>query len=142
MNNRKPLMFIIKQLDKEWKKYLRRISVEIGMSDTYRKIIMYINRNPGSSQKQLAEFCDMTNAAISQIIKEMQLSGYVIRECDEADQRCLKLFLTDKAKEKVDIIRDKIHIADDFVTKTISQKKEDEMVAILSNLIETVRKEL
>lgn len=142
MNNRKPLMFTIKQLDKEWKKYLRRISQEVGMSDTYRKIIMFLSRNPGSNQKQLAEFCDMTCAAISQIIKEMQLLGYVNKECDKNDQRYFKLFLTDKAKEKVDIIRDKIQIADDFVTKTISPEKEAEMVETLNILIDSVRKEI
>ena len=142
MNNRKPLMFTIKQLDKEWKKYLRRISQEVGMSDTYRKIIMFLSRNPGSNQKQLAEFCDMTYAAISQIIKEMQLLGYVNKECDKNDQRYFKLFLTDKAKEKVDIIRDKIQIADDFVTKTISPEKEAEMVETLNILIDSVRMEI
>lgn len=142
MNNRKPLMFTIKQLDKEWKKYLRRISQEVGMSDTYRKIIMFLSRNPGSNQKQLAEFCDMTYAAISQIIKEMQLLGYVNKECDKNDQRYFKLFLTDKAKEKVDIIRDKIQIADDFVTKTISPEKEAEMVETLNILIDSVRREI
>ena len=112
------------------------------MSDTYRKIIMFLSRNPGSNQKQLAEFCDMTYAAISQIIKEMQLLGYVNKECDKNDQRYFKLFLTDKAKEKVDIIRDKIQIADDFVTKTISPEKEAEMVETLNILIDSVRKEI
>lgn len=142
MNNRKPLMFVIKQLDKEWKKYLRKISQEVGMSDTYRKIIMFLSRNPGSNQKQIAEICDMTSAAISQIIKEMQLLGYVNKECDKNDQRYFKLFLTDKAKEKVDIIRDKIQIADNFVTKTISPEKEAEMVETLNILIDSVRKEI
>ncbi len=142
MERKKPLMLTIKHLDKEWLKYLRKISNEIGMPDAYRQIIMYLSRNPGASQKQVAEFCQMTCAAISQTIKEMQLSGYVIKEADQADQRYFKLYLTDKSKEKVDIIREKIHMADDFITKTVSPEKEAEIVEILSSLTEIIRKEI
>jgi len=141
MENYKPLMYTIKQLDKEWLKYLRKNSGEIGISDTYRRIIMYLNRNPGANQKMIAEYCNMTSAAISQTIKEMQLVGYIYKETDEIDQRYYKLYLTDKAKEKVEYIHETIQKADSFITKTVSPEKEAEIVEILTALTETIRKE-
>lgn len=142
MNRSKPLMLTIKHLDKEWQKYLRKLSAQIGMPEAYRHIIMFLSRNPGASQKQVAEFCQMTGAAISQTIKEMQLAGYVQREVDEADQRYYKLYLTEKSHANVDIIRQKIHEADDFITTAISPEKEAEIVEILKSLADTIRKEL
>lgn len=142
MEQSKPLMLTIKRLEKEWGRYLRKVSVQIGVPDSYRQIIMYLNRNPGASQKQIAEFCQMTNAAISQTIKEMILSGYVIKESDMNDQRYYKLYLTDKSREKVEIIREKIHTADEFITKVVTPQKEAEIVDVLTNLTELIKKEM
>lgn len=142
MEQSKPLMLTIKRLEKEWVRYLRKISVQIGMPDTYRQIIMYLSRNEGASQKNIAEFCQMTNAAISQTIKEMILSGYVIKETDMNDQRYYKLYLTDKARENVEIIREKIHEADELITKIVSPQKEVEIVDLLTNLTEIIKKEI
>ena len=142
MEQSKPLMLTIKRLEKEWSRYLRKVSVQIGMPDSYRRIIMYLSRNEGASQKHIAEFCQMTNAAISQTIKEMILSGYVIKESDMNDQRYYKLYLTDKARENVEIIRKKIHMADEFITKIVTPQKEAEIVELLTNLTEIIKKEI
>lgn len=103
---------------------------------------MFLSRNPGASQKELASECEMTSAAISQIIKEMQLSGYIRKESDKDDMRISKLYLTEKAEANVEIIRSKIHLADNFVTNAVSPEKEAEIVDILTTLTETIRKEL
>ena len=142
MENKRPLMYTIKQLDKEWIRYLKRNSGELGISDTFRQIIMFLSRNPGASQKDVAHFCNMTGAAVSQTIKEMQLSGFILKETHEEDQRFFKLYLTDKAKEKVEYICSKIYEADNFVTGIVSAKKEAEIVKILSELTEAIRKEI
>ena len=142
MENKRPLMYTIKQLDKEWIKYIKRTSGELGISDTFRQIIMYLSRNPGANQKNIAEFCNMTGAAVSQTIKDMQFAGLIRKETDEADQRFYKLYLTDKAKEKVGYIRSKIFEADNFVTGIVSPEKEAEVVEILSALTEAIRKEV
>ena len=142
MEQSKPLMLTIKRLEKEWSRYLRKVSVQIGMPDSYRQIIMYLSRNPGANQKQIAEFSHMTNAAISQTIKEMILSGYVIKESDMNDQRYYKLYLTDKARENVEIIREKIYATDDFITKIVTPQKEAEIVDVLTNLAEIIKKEM
>ena len=73
MEKSKPLMLTIKKLDKEWLRYLRKISGELGMPEAYRRIIMFLSFNEGASQKEVAAFCEMTGAAVSQTIKEMQL---------------------------------------------------------------------
>jgi DNA-binding MarR family transcriptional regulator len=84
----------------------------------------------------------MTGAAVSQIIKEMQLSGYIIKETDKDDMRFFKLYLTDKALSSVEKIREKIHSADEFITKTVTAQKEEEIVKILTSLTNTIKEGL
>ena len=142
MEKSKPLMLTIKKLDKEWFRYLRKISGELGMPEAYRRIIMFLSFNEGASQKEVAAFCEMTGAAVSQTIKEMQLLGYIRKENDKDDMRFFKLYLTEKAKASVEIIREKIHLADDFVTKAVTPQKEAEIVGILEELMLAIRKEV
>lgn len=142
MDSQKPLMYTIKQLDKEWLKYLRKNSAELGLSESYMQVIMFLSRNSGANQKNVAEFCNMTSAAVSQILKDMQYEGYIYKHTDENDQRFFKLYLTDKAKEKLEFIRKKIFEADSFVTKIISPEKEKEIVEILNILTDSIRKEI
>lgn len=142
MDNKRPLMYTVKQLDKAWIKYLKKNSAELGISDTYRQIIMYLSKNPGASQKDIAEFCNMTGAAVSQTIKEMQMFGFILKQTDEVDQRCYKLYLTDKSLKKVEYIRQKIFEMDSFITKTVTAEKEAEISEILYSLTEVIRKEI
>ena len=142
MEKQQPLMLTLKILSKEWGRYLRKITGEIGVPDSYRHIIMFLSCNPGASQKKVAEVCQLTGAAVSQIIKEMQLAGYIKKEVDSSDGRYFNLFLTEKAESKVEIIRSKIDIADNYVTEKIGKEKEIEIVKVLSELTQTLKEEI
>ena len=93
---KKPLMLALMETTKEWKSYMRKIALESGIPDSYRMIIMHLARFPGANQKELAEFSHKTTAAISQTIKEMQYTGYIVKETDESDRRLCRLYLTEK----------------------------------------------
>jgi len=141
MDNR-PLMLVIKHTYKEWTNYMRKLALEAGIPDSYRMIVMYLSRNPGASQKDLAEYCDMTPAAVSQTIREMQLTGYINKESSLGDRRLVQLYLTEKGKSSAERIRTRIHEADKIITSAITKEKEEELIEALNLLSETIRKEL
>lgn len=141
MDNR-PLMLVIKHTYKEWTNYMRKLALEAGIPESYRMIIMYLSRNPGASQKDLAEYCEMTPAAVSQIIMEMQLTGYINKETSLSDKRLVHLYLTEKGKSSADRVRTKIHEADKIITSAITREKEEELIEALNLLSDTIRREL
>ncbi len=141
MDNR-PLMLVIKHTYREWTNYMRKLALEAGIPDSYRMIVMYLSRNPGASQKDLAEHCQMTPAAISQTIKEMQLTGYINKEASKEDKRLVQLYLTEKGRSSADRIRTKIHQADRIITSAITKEKEEELIEALNLLSDTIRREL
>ena len=87
----KPLMLMVRQLDRAWSERLRKISAEAGIPDPYARILAYLHRHPGASQKELSEYVQKTYAAISQTVKELLREDFVRRETDSADQRYAKL---------------------------------------------------
>lgn len=139
---KKPLMLALMETTKEWKSYMRKIALEAGIPDSYRMIIMHLARFPGANQKDIAEFSHKTTAAISQTIKEMQYTGYIVKETDESDRRLCKLYLTDKGMESALRVREKLKHADAIITSAVTEEKEKALIEFLANLVEMIRKEL
>ena len=138
----KPLMLMVRQLDRTWRERLRKISADAGIPDPYARILAHLFRYPGSSQKDLAEYTQKTYAAISQTVKEMLREGYVRREVDDQDQRYAKLFLTEKGVDCAQRLRKEIEKAEEQVRMALSAQQQEEVAALLQQLCEAVRKEL
>ena len=138
----KPLMLEIMHIHKEWQNYMKKIAQESGIPESYRMIIMFLSRNPGVSQKEVAAFCGTTYAAVSQTIKEMHLTGFIRKETSASDQRYSVLYLTEKGKECAMKTVEKLKIADAKITETLGYEKERKMAAEIKMLSEVIKKEL
>ena len=138
----KPLMLMVRQLDRTWRERLRKISADAGIPDPYAQILAHLSRHPGASQKELAEHTQKTYAAISQTVKEMLREDYVRREVDDQDQRYAKLFLTEKGVDCARRLRKEIQKAEEQVRMALSAQQQEEVAALLQQLYEAVRKEL
>ncbi len=137
----KTLMMAVGHLHREWGNYMRRIAAEVGIPESYHRILMHLSRHPGATQKELAEFFSKTSAAISQTVKEMQLTGYIVKEADASDGRFYRLYLTEKGQECEDRIRERIYAADRMITSSVSPEKEAEVMELLEALCLAIAKE-
>lgn len=91
-----------------WNDHVREISLSEGIPDSYRQVIMFLHRNPGSSQCSIAEFVGVTTSAINQVVKSMQEEGYLRKETDPFDKRSFKLYLTEKGEDAACRLRKKV----------------------------------
>ncbi len=60
-----------------------------------------VYRHPGTAQKELAELLQITPAAVSTAIREMESMGLVERKANEADARLMCLYLSEEASQIV-----------------------------------------
>lgn len=140
--HRKPLMMAVSRAHKEWMLYMRRCAREVGLPDSFRPMVMFLSRHPGANQKMLADFAETTTAAVNQTVKKMVDCDYVRKEVDPADQRYTRLYLTDVGMEKAEELRRRLAAADDRITARIGAYKEEEMVALLSDLCKSIGEEM
>jgi DNA-binding MarR family transcriptional regulator len=56
-------------------------------------------QHPGTTQKELAEFLQITPAAVSTSVREMESMGFIERKADEHDARLMRLYLSDEAHQ-------------------------------------------
>lgn len=77
-----------------------RISV-LGLHRTHHRILMHLaRRDKLPSQKELAEYLDVTPAAVTGAIKKMEKDGYVERTLGQ-DNRYNEIRITDAGRELV-----------------------------------------
>ncbi len=136
------LMLSIKNTYKEWANYMKQLAVSSGIPDSYRMILIFLYKNPGASQRELAAHCNVTTSAISQTVKEMRMTGYLKKEADDNDQRYVNLFLTEKGTESAGIILDKVHLADARITELLTEEKEQLLRDLIKQLSEIIVNEL
>lgn len=64
--------------------------------------LMLLHRYPGMSQKDLAERLQVTPAAISTAMRQLEHYGLVERNADEQDARAKRLYLSDAGRERIE----------------------------------------
>ncbi|MCD7727461.1 MAG: MarR family transcriptional regulator [Ruminococcus sp.] len=138
----KPLMLNIKSTYKLWTGYMKSLANAAGIPDSYRMVLTFLLRHPGASQKEIAEFRNITTASVSQIVKEMELTGYLRKETDSRDQRYVNLYLTQKGEDCAEELHKRIAKADDDITRLFTTEKESAMIEMLSELSQIIEKEL
>ena len=141
-HRKRTVMKALMRTRRAWLDHTREVARTIGIPDSYRKVIMYLDRVPGANQKNIADHADITTAAVNQIVKEMITEGYVQKEQDSADRRYTKLYLTDKGREAAGKLREILHHSDEVITSVITPEKEAEMIELLDKIHECIRRDL
>jgi len=142
MKNRQTLMRSVGKVRRAWNNHVRDVALAEGIPDSYRPVMMFLLRHPGSAQRSIAEFAGITTSAVNQAVKSMICENYIIKETDSSDKRSTRLYLTDKGTEIATRVFERLDTSDDALTKRIGAEKEAELIALFDELSEYIRREL
>lgn len=142
MERKRTLMMVMARTRRAWVNHMKEIALDIGIPESYRPVISYLNREPGANQRNVADFCNVTTSAINQTIKSMIAEGYVRKETDGSDRRHSKLFLTEKGKETALKLRERLKESDQVITDLITPEKEAELISLLDKIHDCIQEDL
>ena len=142
MRKRWTLMHGIARARCAWSDHVREISMAEGIPDSYRQVIMFLHRNPGASQRSIAEFVGVTTSAINQVVKSMQEEGCLRKEADPSDRRSSRLYLTEAGEDAACRLRRRLDESDDAITAFVGPEREQELMELLHQLTDFIRKDL
>lgn len=142
MQKRQTLMRELGRTRRAWNDHVRTIALAEGIPDSYRSVIMFLHRNPGSTQKTVAAFAGVTTSAINQVVKSMLDDAYLRKEIDPSDKRSFRLYLTDSGKTIADRLHKRLDKSDDAITAFVGTKQEQELMEFLHQLTDFIQKEL
>ena len=98
------------------------------------QILFVLDQSGGLSQRELAEYLNLTPPSITAAIQKMERLGYIQRKPDEKDQRIMRLSLTEKSRECLEYIRDVQREMDRILQKGLSEEE----VKILKKLLSSI----
>lgn len=136
------LMRSIGKTRRAWRQYVRACALSVGIPESYRTVIMYLYHHPGAGQRDIAEYAEITTSAVNQAVKSMQAEGYLRKETDPSDRRGSQLFLTEKSVAIAETLHRQLAQADQGVTDLIGAEKEAEMIALLEQVADYIRKDM
>lgn len=142
MEQKRTLMMAIARTRRAWNNHVKEVALTLGIPDSYRTVISYLHRNPGASQRNIAEFADITTSAINQTVKSMQEEGYLRKETDDCDKRHSKLYLTEKGEEIGKKLRERLSASDEVITDLVTSEKEAELIALMDKITDCIRRDL
>jgi DNA-binding MarR family transcriptional regulator len=112
-----------------------------GMTRAQWGILIWLTRQPGISQKELAEFLEVEPITVARLIDRLEARGMVERRPDPRDRRIWRLHLLPPAHEILDEIS--AHRADltRVLTTGIDQHTIDTMTKALQRMKATLTQE-
>ncbi len=114
---------------------------EIGIHRTQHRILMYLGRNGNlPSQKKLAEYFEVSPAAITGSLQKLETDEYIERRLG-ADNRFNEITITEKGREIVETTRARFSEVDDSLFAGFSGDEIAEFSAYLERILENMKGE-
>ncbi|MBN7773490.1 MarR family winged helix-turn-helix transcriptional regulator [Clostridium aminobutyricum] len=116
---------------------LEQIDINNGQYDFF----FVISNHEGLSQKELSERLHIGKSTTAKAVKNLVNSGYITREQDEYDRRYYRLYLTEKGKQIVPIVRSTFLELIEIYSKDLSPKEYEETINVLKRILNNVSNE-
>ena len=105
---------------------------EYGLGSGQYLYLISLSKSPGMNQKELTARLSMDKATTAKALNKLESEGYIERLKDEHDRRNYRIYLTEKGRDFMPVLKD---ILDDL-TKVIIKGMQEEEVALAASLFD------
>lgn len=78
---------------------------KLGLQPGQMPVLMILSHSDGCSQRRMAEFLRNKPSTVNVSIQRLEKAGIVCRRRDEKDQRVMRVYLTEKGKETMTVLK-------------------------------------
>jgi len=127
---------LISHLNRLRKRYMAEKLKRYGLSGAMYMFINALDRNPGASQDYLVGHFFMDKGNVARGAKKLEELEYIRRETDSYDRRQYNLFLTDKGKALVPVIRGHLLQWGEYLSENLSAEECAVAIDLLERMVE------
>ncbi len=136
----KRLFFLINKAKHRMFKYAEtHCEARLGTSVTQTAALMFIGKNEGCLQKDLAKTLGLNHSAVTGLVARMIKNDLIIRQTCDQDARASRLYLTELGLSKVPEIRPLIQEFNQKLTKDFSEDEIDVVLRFLNNIVDNIK---
>jgi MarR family transcriptional regulator, organic hydroperoxide resistance regulator len=92
---RESLDKVSSKMRRDYSESLRELNLHVGQD----KLLARLWLGDGITQMQLCEHLKCEPPTVTNMVKSLELNGFICRKRDEQDARVMRIYLTDKGKE-------------------------------------------
>ena len=115
-------------------KYVNEILQPYDLGFSCYKFLLFLSRNEGCNQKKLCRDMCVDEAVATRGMRKLQAEGYVCRKRTKEDGRSYALYLTDKGKGLVPVIRETVRDWWDQVMKNFTEAERETLIRLLEQM--------
>lgn len=136
----KRLFFLINKAKHRMFKYAEAQTEErLGTSVTQTAALMFIGKEEGCLQKELAKMLGLNHSAVTGLVDRMIKNDLIRRQKCQDDARASRLFLTQLGQTKAPQIKPLIQELNTKLTKDFSDAEIDIVLRFLNNIVDDFR---
>lgn len=113
-----------------------------GLAGTMHMFILELNLHPGSSQDALSTRFLLDKGNVARRARQLEDMGYIIRNVNQDDRRQYQLYLTDKGKALVPVIRACLHEWSDIIGEGLSNEDRINASRLMAHMTDAATKHL
>lgn len=107
---------------------------EIGLSGSNHMYIFYLCRHPGVSQEQLSKLLHVNKSNVTRSLRCLEENGFIYRCVNEKDKRNYCIYPTEKAKEVLPFLIDKINNWNEIISSGLTEEESDVLFDLLKKV--------
>lgn len=121
---------------------MRIIDKKVSATQVYRsqhQVLMHIAHHPNATQTEIAEWMDISPAALAVSLKKLEKGGYIIRSADASDERKKHIEMTELGSE---IVAESHRMFREIETQMFSGFSEEEIENLnhyMNRMLENIR---
>lgn len=130
----------ISRLERQRRRYMDEHLRDRKVYGSMFMIVLFLDRNPGSSQDDLCDFLGIDKSGVARKCRELEDFGYIRREQSQKNRRKNKLFLSENGQELLLVIRELLSQWHGILVKGMDEHDQKELLKLLERMMENVIK--
>ncbi len=120
--------------------YTNKVLKEFSLTSAEYPFLFALSHKEGQTQEELSSYLYIDKGATARVIKALIAKGFVTKEQDDQDKRCNRIFLTEKAKQQQETIRNRVMQWNSYITAGLDEETYQCVFAALQTMVDQVEK--
>ncbi|GGI62258.1 MarR family winged helix-turn-helix transcriptional regulator [Limosilactobacillus caviae] len=112
--------------------FFTTLTPQLTLTPQQARTLLYIKDHPGLIQRELGDYFHIRNASITNMLKNLERDGYIVRRNDNESARIKRIFLTKEGIEKTSQIKD---VFDQAYQQIVEQLDEETIDAVIKSMM-------
>lgn len=127
---------LISNLERKRRRYINDGLREYGLQGSMFLYLTTLDTHPGSSQDFIAEHLGIDKSNVARTARKLEDNGYILRELSPTDRRQYCMYLTDKGKELLPVIFNRLHSWTEAVAGNLNDEERRTAIDLLERMMD------